>query len=215
MTSITRSFLTPKCKADAPCCFSIEHPMENQNSESQPGRIIGYCFIAITPVLLCMVFVTLKLQAPRRARCEFSDSNSNNRGPGTSASYRRSRIKTLSRTALNEIPTYRTGDFPGSITRSGTPDVERGITCQQTSSSQSSRTFSPELADQNLALSRPDGSVGDSKSTCAVCSEDFMGGQLLRSLPCRHQYHAECVDGWLLNISGSCPLWYVRHGSFK
>ncbi|CAG7999741.1 unnamed protein product [Penicillium nalgiovense] len=118
--------------------------------------IIGYCFIAIIPVLICIVIVTSKLKAPRRVRCESSRSDLINRSPSTPASYRRSRRKTLSRTDLDEIPIYRTGDFPGSRKRGGTPDVERGITCQQTSSS-------PDLADQNLTLSRLDSSVSGSK----------------------------------------------------
>ncbi|CAP86957.1 hypothetical protein PCH_Pc24g00490 [Penicillium rubens Wisconsin 54-1255] len=112
--------------------------------------------LTIIPVLICIVIVTSKLKAPRRVRCESSRSDLINRSPSTPASYRRSRRKTLSRTDLDEIPIYRTGDFPGSRKRGGTPDVERGITCQQTSSS-------PDLADQNLTLSRLDSSVSGSK----------------------------------------------------
>lgn len=126
------------------------------------GRIIGYCFIATIPVLLCIVIVASKLAAARRVRWEFSGSNLNNRNPSTPASYRRSRRKTLSRSALDEIPMYRTRSFPSSGTRSSTPDVERGIAYQQTSSSHSSRTFSPELANQTL--SRLDSLVGGSIS---------------------------------------------------
>jgi hypothetical protein len=26
-------------------------------------------------------------------------------------------------------------------------------------------------------------------------------------LPCQHKYHPNCIDPWLLNVSGTCPLW--------
>ena len=126
------------------------------------GRIIGYCFIAAIPVLLRIVIAASKLAAARRVRWESSGSNLSNRNLSTPASYRRSRRKTLSKTALDEIPMYRTRSFPGSGTYSGTPNVERGIAYQQTSSSHSSRTFNPELANQNLSLSRLDSLVGGS-----------------------------------------------------
>ncbi|KAH7078038.1 hypothetical protein BKA63DRAFT_277513 [Paraphoma chrysanthemicola] len=41
---------------------------------------------------------------------------------------------------------------------------------------------------------------------CSICTEDFEKGQDLRVLPCDHKFHPECVDPWLLNVSGTCPL---------
>ena len=32
---------------------------------------------------------------------------------------------------------------------------------------------------------------------CVICLDPFTGGQLIRALPCRHRYHAACVDRWL------------------
>jgi len=45
--------------------------------------------------------------------------------------------------------------------------------------------------------------------SCPICTDDFVKGQDLRVLPCNHQFHPECVDPWLINVSGTCPLWYV------
>jgi hypothetical protein len=103
----------------------------------------------------------MKLKARRRARCVSSRSNLNNRSLSAPASCRRSRRKTLPRTALDEIPMYRTGNFLSNRARSGDPEVERGITRQETSGSRSSRTFGPEPDDQNSALLRLDNSVGE------------------------------------------------------
>lgn len=46
------------------------------------------------------------------------------------------------------------------------------------------------------------------KETCPICMVDFENGDDLRVLPCegRHQFHQECVDPWLLELSSSCPI---------
>lgn len=43
--------------------------------------------------------------------------------------------------------------------------------------------------------------------SCPICTDDFIKGQDLRVLPCNHQFHMECIDPWLMNVSGTCPLW--------
>ncbi|KAG7280952.1 hypothetical protein CRUP_022963 [Coryphaenoides rupestris] len=40
---------------------------------------------------------------------------------------------------------------------------------------------------------------------CAVCLEPFNNNQCLRVLPCRHEYHRDCVDPWLI-LQHTCPL---------
>lgn len=50
-------------------------------------------------------------------------------------------------------------------------------------------------------------SVHEETLGCSICTEDFQKGQDLRVLPCDHKFHPECVDPWLLNVSGTCPLW--------
>jgi hypothetical protein len=47
----------------------------------------------------------------------------------------------------------------------------------------------------------------DERLGCSICTDDFEKGQDLRVLPCNHKFHPECVDPWLLNVSGTCPLW--------
>ncbi|KAI8603097.1 hypothetical protein EDD21DRAFT_413348 [Dissophora ornata] len=42
--------------------------------------------------------------------------------------------------------------------------------------------------------------------TCAVCLEEFEDGEELRILPCRHEFHCECIDPWLVRKSSTCPL---------
>lgn len=41
---------------------------------------------------------------------------------------------------------------------------------------------------------------------CSICTEDFSVGEDVRVLPCDHKFHPHCVDPWLVNVSGTCPL---------
>ena len=41
---------------------------------------------------------------------------------------------------------------------------------------------------------------------CPVCLHDFSLGDQYRTLPCDHSFHSQCVDTWLLEYSGDCPV---------
>ncbi|XP_006649458.1 receptor homology region, transmembrane domain- and RING domain-containing protein 1 [Oryza brachyantha] len=43
-------------------------------------------------------------------------------------------------------------------------------------------------------------------SMCAICLEDYNVGEKLRVLPCRHKFHAACVDLWLTTWRTFCPV---------
>ncbi|KAB1283146.1 RING finger protein 11 [Camelus dromedarius] len=44
----------------------------------------------------------------------------------------------------------------------------------------------------------------DTQQECAICSMDFVCGDRTRSLPCKHVYHLDCIDEWLMR-SCTCP----------
>ncbi|XP_010928607.1 RING-H2 finger protein ATL74 [Elaeis guineensis] len=50
------------------------------------------------------------------------------------------------------------------------------------------------------------GEKGSGAVDCAVCLESFKIGERCRLLPvCKHSFHAQCVDSWLLR-SRFCPI---------
>jgi hypothetical protein len=54
---------------------------------------------------------------------------------------------------------------------------------------------------------KAEGRPSDEHVVCSICTEDFTVGEEVRLLPCSHQFHPPCIDPWLINISGTCPLW--------
>lgn len=54
----------------------------------------------------------------------------------------------------------------------------------------------------------PNLALEETEELCPICLLDFEDGDDLRVLPCEgsHQFHAVCIDQWLLEISSSCPL---------
>ncbi|KAK5661512.1 hypothetical protein OQA88_11416 [Cercophora sp. LCS_1] len=46
----------------------------------------------------------------------------------------------------------------------------------------------------------------DEHPGCSICTEDFTVGEDVRVLPCDHKFHPTCIDPWLINVSGTCPL---------
>ncbi|KAL8152611.1 hypothetical protein V2J09_010371 [Rumex salicifolius] len=47
---------------------------------------------------------------------------------------------------------------------------------------------------------------GDDVEQCYICLEEYETGDKIRVLPCTHEYHMACVDKWLKEIHGVCPL---------
>ncbi|XP_018328289.1 RING finger protein 44-like [Agrilus planipennis] len=43
------------------------------------------------------------------------------------------------------------------------------------------------------------------QTSCVVCMCDFEARQLLRVLPCSHEFHAKCIDKWLRS-NRTCPI---------
>lgn len=51
------------------------------------------------------------------------------------------------------------------------------------------------VVDQTTQVSTWEGS--EEEVQCVICCEDLAVGEEVRTLPCGHRYHRECVDAWL------------------
>ncbi|KAF5200760.1 Ring-h2 finger protein atl32 [Thalictrum thalictroides] len=62
---------------------------------------------------------------------------------------------------------------------------------------------------------RAEEKVSSSSADCAVCLENFRMGDKCRLLPiCKHSFHAECVDSWLLKAP-ICPICRTNASTHK
>jgi hypothetical protein len=53
---------------------------------------------------------------------------------------------------------------------------------------------------------RADSSIDEEATPCSICLEVFEAGEKVRTLPCGHVFHRDCVDEWLLRESRLCPM---------
>ncbi|KAL9231378.1 hypothetical protein vseg_006614 [Gypsophila vaccaria] len=103
----------------------------------------------------------------------------------------------MSEEQINALPIHK---YKSTGTQSGTGAL------QQASSS------SPEKpVDISINIGNSKESSED-ELTCSVCLEQVNVGELIRSLPCLHQYHANCIDPWLRQ-QGTCPVCKFKVGA--
>merc|ERR1712093_62088 len=49
------------------------------------------------------------------------------------------------------------------------------------------------------------GTEEDERITCMICLSEKEVGDTLRTLPCMHDFHCECIDEWL-KTNRTCPI---------
>jgi len=60
---------------------------------------------------------------------------------------------------------------------------------------------------EGLSAAQPTFQTRSGSLECSICLEDFVKNEEIRILPCNHKFHPACIDPWLLNVSGTCPIW--------
>ncbi|RLN13182.1 E3 ubiquitin-protein ligase RHA2A-like [Panicum miliaceum] len=60
------------------------------------------------------------------------------------------------------------------------------------------------LAASNVCTA--DGATAAAAGYCTVCLSAIAEGERVRTLACRHAFHAACLDGWFDQSSLPCPL---------
>ncbi|KAI5778939.1 hypothetical protein EDC01DRAFT_634420 [Geopyxis carbonaria] len=169
--------------------------------------IILYSITGVITALFLLIIVTGAIRAHRHPE---------RYGPRAVARLgqpRQSRAKGLARAVLDTIPIVRFGAAVSSneIVKSSDIEMQNGP-----SRPESQQGPQIEPVHNNISAVVPDIKTVTSNHTeaqqnpsqfrCPVCMDDFEAGQDLRVLPCQHQFHPDCIDPWLLNVSGSCPL---------
>lgn len=62
----------------------------------------------------------------------------------------------------------------------------------------------PEQKNEESKNDEKSGS-GDKQKSCCICMEDFKDAEDVRTLPCLHIFHTNCIDSWLVR-SRTCPI---------
>ncbi|KAI1373725.1 hypothetical protein F4677DRAFT_455756 [Hypoxylon crocopeplum] len=201
---------------------------DSDNGQSQGGNnsavamSILYSITGLITLLFLIIIATGAIRAHRHPERY-----------GPRASYggrpRQSRAKGLARAVLETLPIVKFGDpqpaakpdpeneldsISGDRHRhSSSPheltpnDVEQGeaspdaaAKATQISTSETRDATTSDENDRNI------GATEEDHLGCSICTEDFAVGQDVRVLPCDHKYHPQCIDPWLVNVSGTCPL---------
>ena len=170
------------------------------------AMIILYAITGLITGLFVIIIVTGAIRAHRHPE---------RYGPRVLAGGRRrqGRAKGIARAMLETLPVVKFGglDDKNAATKN---DVELNNTSSSTEQSRDHVLASmPENTTTNTegdAVAAPaanaDGTDAEGHLGCSICTEDFTKGEEVRVLPCNHKFHPECVDPWLLNVSGTCPL---------
>lgn len=194
---------------------SSSHRSGYQGSGATPGpttavaMIILYTITGIITALFVVIIVTGALRAHRHPE-RYGPTNIAGRP-------RRTRAKGIARAMLDTIPIVKFGD-KDETPQNKEVDIEMAPPASSTAQDKSiSATVEVTEPDKDVGVSgaapvaatntaNPDGRDEAGQLGCSICTEDFNKGEEVRVLPCNHKFHPECVDPWLLNVSGTCPL---------
>lgn len=194
-----------------------------QSPTTAVAMIILYSITGVITALFVVIIVTGAIRAHRHPE-RYGPRNIVGRG-------RQSRAKGIARAMLETLPIVKFGDHQDLPTtkqqstdiemNAGTPQTETATTTDPMDTTKAIEAPEVSAADTNsttsvdrtgphtqaaVATSNPDGTDAEGHLGCSICTEDFNKGEEVRVLPCNHKFHPGCVDPWLLNVSGTCPL---------
>ncbi|KAL4749295.1 hypothetical protein BDW72DRAFT_214177 [Aspergillus terricola var. indicus] len=195
------------------------------DSPNTAAMIILYSITGIITALFLSIIITGAIRAHRHP-----ERYGPRQRPGRP---RQSRARGIARAMLETIPIVKFGDdtADGKLDDKGdvemslesetpTSQLREGTDTRQPMATGGTTSPTPDETPRDAATSSP-GSDTEHRRTgttetetptehpnfsCPICTDDFVKGQDLRVLPCNHQFHPECIDPWLVNVSGTCPL---------
>jgi len=182
------------------------------------AMIILYSITGIITALFLVIIITGAVRAHRHPE-RYGPRNITGRP-------RQSRARGLGRAIVDTLPIVKFGERqepkPADVELAGNGNDRQQSTTRDvaatdlandgTQENQREQSTQPRASVEGgiAAATNTDrnGAVTDNPDNqgCSICTEDFETGQDQRVLPCDHRFHPECVDPWLLNVSGTCPL---------
>jgi len=205
ITPDRQSFLAPNSSSTSP---NYQGPGSQPGPTTAVAMIILYTITGIITALFIVIIITGAIRAHRHPE-RYGPTNIAGRP-------RRTRAKGIARAMLDTIPIVKFGDKDATSEGKKEVDVEmappaatteqsdsKSVTAEVTESERSNSGVAPVSA---VNAANPDGTDESGQLGCSICTEDFTKGEEVRVLPCNHKFHPECVDPWLLNVSGTCPL---------
>lgn len=207
---------------------SSNNSSNNQSLGASPttavAMIILYSITGIITALFLIIIITGAVRAHRHPE-RYGPRNTTGRA-------RQSRARGLARAMLDTIPIVKFGDQHDAPKATDVEMVGHGpaeeitpvnavpVIAIDKSAAQDSETETAEPRPRrsthsarsgispaiNAIESSPAENSNGEAPGCSICTEDFQMGEDLRVLPCDHKFHPPCIDPWLLNVSGTCPL---------
>ncbi|KAI1428838.1 hypothetical protein F5Y12DRAFT_636182 [Xylaria sp. FL1777] len=212
-----------------PSAEAVDSQQQSQSGgTSAIAMSILYAITGLITLLFLFIIATGALRAHRNPE-RYGPRPSANGRP------RRSRARGLAMAMLETLPIVKFGESDErkpdeenaleNVTRvdSQTPEASREVT-EGVSNNTAVPESSSEAANSRTSQHEAEGASVESSSTpdkakkepepkpevenpgCSICTEDFNKGEDVRVLPCNHKFHPACVDPWLVNVSGTCPL---------
>ncbi|KAI9732595.1 MAG: hypothetical protein M1834_003931 [Cirrosporium novae-zelandiae] len=178
------------------------------------AMIILYSITGVITALFLLIIITGAVRAHRHPE---------RYGPrsGAVGRPRQSRARGIARAMLETLPIVKFGEQPTKpVGQAGDLEMGNNTNENATNERQEGQPISGARHPETEATSteeesdaaatprneNPAESSDDETHVCSICTDDFVKGQDIRVLPCNHKYHPECIDPWLLNVSGTCPL---------
>lgn len=199
-----------------------------------PGTAVAMIILYSITGVIALLFVIIIVTGAVRAHRHPERYGPRNIGTGR---VRQTRAQGIGRAMLETLPLVKFGEqrpakptdvelgpTNGSAStvpaneqseRSADAGTEGNATAQQSTSrglGHVQTTTAPGAADSGVAENATHKEKIEMSLECAICWEDFSQGEEVRMLPCEHKFHPKCIDPWLLDFSGTCPVCRIEFG---
>ncbi|KAH8677407.1 hypothetical protein BX600DRAFT_506449 [Xylariales sp. PMI_506] len=196
----------------------------NNNNGAGSSSVAMSVLYTITGLVTCLFLAIILAGAVRAHR------NPERYGPqaGYGGRPRQGRARGLARAVLETIPIVKFGDphpvkndpdqelesMPGDrqvespepVSTKPSADAT-GQTAHAVGASTTDAIGAAQTTANSPAAQASNAGSGQAENLgCSICTEDFNVGEDVRVLPCDHKFHPTCIDPWLVNVSGTCPL---------